>query len=182
MPGEELSEAQTHLDRIHAGIRGSQSRVRNVHVAQLQTDVVLPSKNVHPQRGLVHEIDWIRSRWNVVCCEESAAGEFEIGGNAAVTLKIPLKGERIESHPERRVRRLKGEKYRDGIHRVLEPTAQKPGEVRAGENPSVAQSSIERPDIGASAADRVSAAGPDLNFVATLFWARLCQAQAGDDQ
>src|SRR5581483_2484961 len=69
MLGEELSESQTHLYGIHARVRRSQSGIRNMHVAKFDADVVFGPENVHAQCGLVHEIDRIRSRRNVVVRE-----------------------------------------------------------------------------------------------------------------
>ncbi len=90
MSGEETSYSQPHLHRIDPGVWGRQSGVRDVHVAQLEAHVVPLAKDVHAQGSLVHKVDRVRSGRDIVVCEDGSAREFEIGGESAMALKVPL--------------------------------------------------------------------------------------------
>ena len=109
------------------------------------------------------------------------AAEFEIGREAAAADEIPLEAERVESQAVGGVGGLEDEEHGNGVHGVFETSAKKAGEMRASDDPSVAQAGIEDAGVAASAADGVAAAGPELHFVAVflrsgLFRARLRRA------
>lgn len=140
-----------------------------MHVAQLETDVMLCAENMHSERGLVHEVHWIGSRRNVVIREQDSAGQFEVRRNAPVADEIPFQSQRIESRAVRLIRRLESEENRNGVESILESPAQKSGKVRSGKNPSIAQSGVEDTRVAPASSDRVTSARPDLDFVPTFF-------------
>src|SRR3954447_25268853 len=121
------------------------------------------------QRGLVHEVNAVCACKNVVIGEHCSTRQFQERREAAVAFEIPLQPERIEAHAERGICRLKDQKNRDSVERVLETSAYKSGEVRVGENPAVTKPCVERPGIFGSTWHRVPASGPDLDLVAALF-------------
>ena len=165
---EEFANPQAHLHRVDSRIRCRQACVRDVHVAQFEADVALRAEDVHSQRGLVHEVDGVGSGGNVVVGEQRAAGEFQVGREASVALEVPLEAERVEAHAVGGVGRLEDQEDRNSVDRIFEASAEKAGEMRAGEDPSIAQAGVEGACVAASAADGVAAARPDLNFVAAL--------------
>lgn len=166
---EKLSDAQPHLHGIDSGIRSRQSCIRDVHVSQFQADVSLRAEDVHAERRLVHEVYGVRSGGNVMVGEEHAAGEFEVGRDASVTLEVPLEAQRVEAYAVGRVRRLEYQEYRNRVDRILKASAEKARQVWPGKNPSITQAGVEDSSVAASAADGVAAARPDLNFVAAFF-------------
>ena len=83
-----------------------------------------------------------------------------------MTLKVPLQPQRIEADAVGGVRRLKGEKYWNSIDGVLKTAAQKSRKVWVCEDPSVAQARVEHSGTAAPATHGMSAARPDLDFVA----------------
>jgi hypothetical protein len=116
---EELSDSQPHLHAIDTRIRRRQPCIGNVHVAQLEADIVLRAENVHAQRRLIHKVDSICSGWNVVASQQNSSGQFEVRRNMSVTLKVPLQPQRIEADAICGIRRLKGEEYWNSIDGVL---------------------------------------------------------------
>src|SRR5579863_4748002 len=130
---------------------------------------------MHSQRRLIHEVDRVRSCRNVMVGEDRAASEFEIGRNAPVAFEVPLQSEWIEANAVCRVRRLKDEEDWNGIDGIFKTATEETRKVRVGEDPSVPQSGVERASVAAAAADRVSAACPDLDFVAAFFGSGLRQ-------
>ena len=86
-----------------------------------------------------------------------------------MAFEIPFEPEWIEAHAIGGVGRLEDKKHRNGVDRVFKSSAKKSGQMRAGQNPSIAQAGIEDAGIAASAADGVPAARPDLDFVAAFF-------------
>ncbi len=103
--------------------------------------------------SLIHEVHRIRARGNVVVGEDRAAAEFEVWRNAAMALEVPLEAERIESHAIRGVRGLKDQEDRDGVYGIFEASAKKARKMRAGEDPSIAQSGVEGAGILCAARD-----------------------------
>ena len=99
--------------------------------------------------------------------------EFEVGGDAAVALEIPLEAERVETHAVGGVGGLEDEEHRNSVDRIFEASAEKAGKMWAGEDPSIAQAGVEDASVAASAADGVAAARPDLDFVAAFLRAGL---------
>ncbi len=67
---EELSNAQPHLHGIDSRIRRRQSSIRDVHVAQFETYIVLRAENMHAERGLGGEIYGVGSSGDVVVGEK----------------------------------------------------------------------------------------------------------------
>ena len=126
------------------------------------------AEDVQSQRGLVHEIDRVRSGRDVVIGEDCSACEFEIGREAAMSLKIPLQSEWIESNAIGSVRGLENQKDRDSVDCILESSTKEAGKMRARKDPSVAQSGVEGASIAPTTADGVTTASPYLNFVPTL--------------
>ncbi len=179
---KKLADSQPHLHRVDPGIRRGQSGVRDVHVAQLEADVMPGAKDVHAERGLVHEIHRVRSGGNAVVGEDRATGEFKIRREAPATLKVPLQAERIEAHSIRRVRGLENQEDRNGVDRIFEASAEKAGKMWAGKDPSVTQASVEGAGAAATAGDGVSAASPNLNFMTALFRPGLRRALVRGDQ
>ena len=177
MRAEELSDAQPDLHRIHSRIQVRQACVRDVHVADFDAPVIFLAEDVGAQRGLVHEVHGIGVGRDVLVSEKHAAGEFEVGGEAAVALEVPLQAERVETRAVGGVGGLEGEEDWDGVDCIFEASAEKAGEVGAGEDPSVAQAGVEDAGVAASAGDGVAAAGPGFDFVATLLGAGLGEAQ-----
>src|SRR5262245_51980415 len=86
-----------------------------------------------------------------------------------MVLEIPLEAHRVEADSVSGVGRLEYEEERDGIDRILEASTKKTGKVRTREHPSIAQTSVENSGVPAASADRVSAAGPDLDFADAFF-------------
>jgi hypothetical protein len=112
-----------------------------------------------------------------VAGEQSATAEFEVRGKSTVTFEVPLEAERIEPHTVGSVGRLENEEDGDGVDRILEAPAEKSRQMRAGQDPPVAQAGIEDAGVTSSAANRVAASGPDLDFVAALLWTCLSETQ-----
>jgi len=182
VPVEEPSHTESNLDRINPRIRESQSRVRDVQVAQFHAPVIFRAEDVCAQRGGGREVHGVGVGGDVVVSEEGASAEFEVGREAAAANEIPLEAERVESQAVGSIGGLEDEKHGNGIHGVFETSAKKAGEMRAGDDPSVAQAGVEDAGVAASAADGVAAAGPELHFMpvflgAGLFRARTPQAR-----
>src|ERR1700722_4524907 len=125
------------------------------------------------QRGGGGEVYGVGVSGDVVVGEEGAAGEFEIGREAAMANEIPLEAERVESQAVGGVGGLENEKHGNSVDGVFETSAKKTGEMRAGDNPSIAEAGVEDAGVAASAADGVAAAGPELDFVTVFFGAGL---------
>ena len=146
----------------------------------------------HLAPAALAEITTLRKRFDrmlsQLLTEGVAAGEFEVGGEAAVAFEIPFEAEWVKTGAVGGVGGLEGEEYGDCVDRIFEASAEKAGEVEAGEDPSVAQAGVEDAGVAASAGDGVAAAGPDFNFVATLLGAglgegqRRCEEQKRDEE
>jgi hypothetical protein len=93
-----------------------------------------------------------------------------------VSFKVPLEAQWIEAHAVRGIGRLEYEEDGNRIDGILKPSAEKAGQVRAGQDPSVAQASVEDAGATSSSADGMAATRPDLDFVAALLWAGLGKA------
>lgn len=104
---EEFPNPQPHLNRVNAGVWCGKTCVRDVHIPQFETHIVLCAEDVHAERCLIHKIDRICSRWDVMRSEQGSAGEFQVRRNSAVALEVPLQSERIEAHSEGGIGRLK---------------------------------------------------------------------------
>src|ERR1017187_4492878 len=179
---EELSNSQPHLHGVNSWIGRGQACVRDVHVTQFKTDIVFRAKDVHAKRGMVSEVHGVGAGGDVVVGEERAAAEVEVGLKSAVTFEVPLEAERVEAHAVRGVGGLEDEEDGDGVDRIFKPSAEKAGQVPAGEDPSVAQSGVEGAGVASSPVDGVAAARPDLDLTAALFWTSLGEAQWRPDQ
>src|SRR6516162_2184859 len=153
-----------------------------MHVPHLDAEVVLRSEDVHTQRRLIHEVHVVGSGWDVVGCKQDAAGQFEIRRDTAMTLEVPFKRKRIKPCTVSCVKRLESEEDWNGIDSVLEASSEETGQVFIREDPSIAQACVEDRNVATSAADRVSATHPDLDFVGTLFGPRLCANGSWDQQ
>jgi hypothetical protein len=170
---EEFPDPEPYLHGVDSRIRRRKPCVREVHVAQFEADIVLRAENVHTQRRLVHEVDCICPDGNVVACQQKSPSQFEIRREASVALEIPLQSQRIEADAVSRVCRLEGEKYGNSVDRVLKTAAQKSGKMWVSEDPSVAQARVEHSGMAAPAAHGMSAARPDLDFVAAFLGSSL---------
>jgi hypothetical protein len=180
-PGtEKSSNAQPHLYRVDPRIRRGQACIGDVQIAQFQAPVVLRAEDVRAQGSGGSEVHGVGAERDVVVGEQRAAAEFEVGREAAAADEIPLQTERVESHAVGGVGGLENEKHGNRIDGVLEASAQKAGEMRAGDDPPVTQAGIEDAGIPASAADGVSAARPDLDFVTVFLGAGLRQRDRGE--
>lgn len=111
--------------------------------------------------------------------EEYAAGEFEKGREVATAFEVPLQAQGIKAQSHGCVCWLKDQKYGDGIERILEAPAQESWKMRVGENPSIAEACVEGACVLCAAWDAVSAASPDLNFVAAFFGSGLRVQESG---
>ena len=120
------------------------------------------------ERGLVHKVDGVRARGNVVIGKNHAAGELKIGREAPAAHEIPLQAERVEAYSVGCVRRLKDEEDGYGVEGIFEASAEKTREMRIGENPSIAQAGVECAGVRGSSGNGVSTAGPDFDLVAAL--------------
>ena len=169
MTAEELSYSQPHLHAVDPWIRRRQARIRNVQVAQFQAQVVFRAEEVRAEGGLRGEVHRVGAGGDIVVREERAAAEFEIGRETPMTFEVPLEPERIKAYAIGGVSGLEDEEDRDPVHRILKPSAEKTGQVRAGQDPSIAQARVEDAGAASSAADGVAACRPDLDFVAALF-------------
>ncbi len=85
-----------------------------------------------------------------------------------MAFEVPLEAERVEAYAIGGVRGLEHREDGDCVDRIFESSAKKAGQVRAGEDPSVAQAGVEGAGVASSAAYGVAAARPDLDFVAAL--------------
>jgi hypothetical protein len=178
MRTEKSSNAKPHLHCINPRIRHGQSRVGDVQIAQFQAPVVLRAEDVRAQGGGRSEIHGVGPEGDVVVGEECASAEFEIRREAAAADEIPLQAERVETHAVGSVGGLEDEKHGNRVDGVLEASAQKAGEMRAGDDPPVAQAGVENAGTPTSAADGVATARPDLDFVAVFLRALLRQRKS----
>jgi len=179
--GEEPSDAEADLDCVDSWIWRGQACVRDMQVAEFDAPVIFWAENVGAERGGGGEVYGVGVGGDVVVGEESASAELEIGGEAAAADEIPLEAERVESHAVGGVGGLEDEKHGNGIDGVFETSAKEAGEMRGGDDPSVAEAGVEDAGVAASAAHGMAAAGPELDFVAVFFGAglfRLGLAQA----
>ena len=144
-----------------------------MQVAQFQAHIVFRAENVRAEGGLRREVHGIGAGRNVVVGEERAAAEFEIGGEVTVVFEVPLEAQGIEAHAVGSVGWLEDKEQGNRIDRIFKPSAEKAGQVRAGQDPSVAQAAIEDAGAGSSATDGMAAGCPDLDFVAALLRASL---------
>src|SRR5262252_6690658 len=123
---------------------------------------------MHTECCLIHEVDRVGSRRNIVVRKQDAAREFEIWRNAAMALEVPLQPQRIETNPVCGVCRLECKEYRNRIEREFETAAQKTGQVWVSKDPTIAQARVENSRVASATTDRVSASGPNLNLVSAL--------------
>ena len=91
--------------------------------------------------------------------------------------KNPLEAHRIHSRPIRGVGPLKRNKRRDRIQRKLEASLEKAGAVRGGQDPSITNARVPYTRISGPTRNRVSAAGPNLEFVTALLRSLLGRSQ-----
>ena len=143
---------------------------------------MLRAQNVHTQRSLIHEVDGVGSRRNVVVREQHAPCEFEIWRNPSVMLEVPLQPEWIKSDAVCGVCWLKCQKQWNCIEGVFESSPQKAWQVCVGENPSVTQTGVKDTGVAAPAADGMSPSRPDLNLMPALFRSSLCREQRRGQQ
>src|ERR1035438_9813754 len=94
----ESAYSKPHLHGVDPRIRRRQSGVRDVHVAEFETYIVLRAEDVQAQRGLIHEIHSVRSCRNVMVGENRAPSEFEVGRDGPMTFEVPLESKRVEAH------------------------------------------------------------------------------------
>lgn len=170
---KEAAEPEPYLHGIDSRIRGGQSCIRDVHITEFETQVVLRPEDVRPERRLVHEVHRVRSCRYTVIGEDDPAGEFKIRRKPSMTSEIPLQAEGIETNTEGRICRLEDEEKGDGVDRIFETSAKKSGQVFVSQNPAIAQSSVEGAGIAPASRHRMSASSPNLDFVATPFRADL---------
>src|ERR1700739_1114925 len=114
-----------------------------MQVAQCDAPVVFGAKNVGSERGGRRKVHIIGVCGNIVVGEKDSSPEFEIRREVSVSLKVPFQSEWIETYSVRRVCRLKDEEDGNGVEGIFEPSAEKPGEMLAREDPSVAQARAE---------------------------------------
>jgi hypothetical protein len=110
--------------------------------------------------------------------QQHSATQFEVWQNAAAAHEIPLQAKRIEANSEGRVCRLKNQRDGNGGDRVFEASAKESGQVLVREDPAIAEAGIEGAGVAAASSDGMSAARPNLNFVAALLGADLGRGQA----
>ena len=181
MSAEESSDSQPRLHAVDPRIWSGQACVRDVQVAEFQTDVVFRAEDVYTEGGLGGEVHGVCAGGDIVVGEERAAAEFEIGGEAAVTFEVPLEPERIKTYAVGSVGGLEDEENRDPVDGILKPAPQKAGQVRPGQDPSIAQACVEDAGATSSSANGVAASRPYLHFVAALFWTSLGETQGRSD-
>ena len=174
---EELPYAQPHLHGIDSRIWRRQPSVRDMHVTQFQTYIVLRAENMHAERGLGDEIYGVSPSGYIVIGEERAAAEFEVRREATVAFEVPLEAKRIEAYAVRGIRWLEDEEDGDGVDSVLKTSAKKTGQVRSSEDPSIAEAQVEDASIASSATHGMTAARPDLDLMAALFRAGLGEGE-----
>jgi hypothetical protein len=179
---EKRPDAQPYLHRIDPGIWRSQTCVRDVHIAQFQTDVVSRAENVHAERGLVGEVNGIGAGGDAVIGEERTTAEFEVGRKSAVTFEVPLEAEWVESRAVCGVGRLEDEEDGDCVDGIFKSSAEKAGQVQAGKDPSIPQAGVQHSGVASPTANRVAAARPNLDFAAALLGTGLGAAQGRCDQ
>lgn len=165
---KKLTNPQTDLHGVDAGIQIGQSSIGNVHVTQFEAEVVCGTEHVHAECGLIGEVHGVGIGGNIVIGENSSTAEFEVRRETPVTLEVPFQGKRIKTDTVGSVCGLEDEEDGYGIYGIFEASAKKTGQMGAGKDPSVAQAGVEDPGIAASSCDRMAAASPDLNFVAAL--------------
>src|SRR6266851_5069129 len=139
-----------------------------MHVANFRADVVFALQEVQADGAAGSEID-------VGCCfgdfgigKESAAAEFEIGNDAAVSVQRPFEGERIYANAVSGVRFLSNEEDRDGVDRIFQAATKETWSVRLGEDQAITKTRVPDAVAGLAASDPVAASGPNLQFVAAF--------------
>src|SRR5260370_24950602 len=144
-----------------------------MHVTDFHTDIVLAAEEMQAKSGAGGEIDARSCFRNFGIGKESAAANFEIGNHAARRVQRPFEREGIYADAVGGVCSLNNEEDRDGIHCVFEAAAQEARAMRPGENQAVTEADVPDAVTGLAAAEAVAAAGPDLQFIASLDGASL---------
>ena len=169
----EAAKTQTKLNRSDAGVGGGEPGVGNVHVADFGADVVLAPQEMQAQGSAGGEIDPRSSSRHLCIGEKSAASNFEVGNDTAVSIERPFEGERIQADAVGGILFLKNDEGRNCIERVFQTATQEAGAMRGGKNQAVAKTQIPNRVAGLAAIEAVAAASPDLNFVLAFDGPRL---------
>src|ERR1043166_7789223 len=91
--------------------------------------------------------------------------------------EIPFQIQRINSCSESRVGGLKDKEYWNCVNRVLESAFKKARTMRASKNPAITQAGIPDSRIRSASANRMAAARPQLDFMATILEAGLSTSE-----
>ena len=164
----EKTKAYTKLNSIDAGIGRGKPGVGNMHVAHFGADVVFATEEMQACSAAGSEIDAGCSFRDFGVGKERAATKFEIRDDAAARGQRPFEGKGIYANAVSGVRFLNNYEDGDGVHRIFQATAQETGSVRLGENQTVTKTHIPDSIAGLAAIEPVAAAGPNLQFMASL--------------
>ena len=140
---KESSDAESNFHGVETGIVIPKPGIRDVQVARFQTPVIFRREDVRTERCGRCKVHAVRSRGYVVVGDEHSTVDFEVRRETAVAFEIPLQPERAEPHTVGGIRGLEDEKDGDGVDSVLKASAKKAGEMRAGKDPSIAQTGVE---------------------------------------
>src|ERR1700733_178221 len=137
-----------------------------MQVPHFDAPVIFLAENVRPQGRAGTEVHGIGISRNVVKAEQHSSAQLKIWRELSLPLEIPLQAQRVESRRIGRICGLKNQVNRHRVHCVFESPPQKSRPMRSRDHPSIAQSCIKGLSILGSSGNRVSAASPNLYFVA----------------
>jgi len=139
-----------------------------MHVADFRADIVFAAQKVEAESAAGREIDAGYSFRDFGVGKERAATKFEIRDDAAARGQRPFEGKGIYANAVSGVRFLNNKEDWDGVHCIFQAAAKESWSMRLGEDQTITKTHVPDSIAGLAAIEPVAAAGPNLQFMASL--------------
>src|ERR1700738_3540599 len=129
----EAPESKPYLDGVDSRIRRGEAGIGDMHEAHFRAPVVFAAQKMQSESARSRKVHPRGSRRHLGIAEKHAPSELRIGRQAAPPRKIPFQSNRIQSKSISRAGRLRQQKYRHNVHRILKSSPQRTMPHRIGE-------------------------------------------------